>query len=55
MSAIKKFVGYDLDREMTPGPDNDPRLLGRTRIGKGALLFKDKPGARGCKSALTAD
>jgi hypothetical protein len=34
---------------MTPGADNDRRLIGRTPIAKGALLlFKGQPGARGC-------
>ena len=34
---------------MTPGPDNDRRLVGRTRVAKGALLFfKGRIGARGC-------
>ena len=35
---------------MTPGPDNDGRLVGRTRIEKSALLFfKGQLGVRSCK------
>jgi hypothetical protein len=34
---------------MTPGPDNDRRLIGRTRIEKGALLFfEGQSGVRTC-------
>ena len=34
---------------MAPGPNNDRRLVGRTRIEKGALLFfKGQLGVRAC-------